>query len=183
MISGEICVSRQLAIGIRVEGSRADMEQTRENPDIQKTRSGQTPGPVGLRRYGCAARDSNPEPADLESAAQSARKYLLVSHNASTCRGVSKPRDLVTWYRPLPCSTATSEQTWSKHGRADSGDRCTAAASSSCACRSVPSTCRASPRTPGTSPSERADGYLRGSGEQVGDRVVEAAQREGRARH
>src|SRR5215469_992221 len=36
MISAEICISRQLAIGIRVEVSRANMEQTWENPDIQK---------------------------------------------------------------------------------------------------------------------------------------------------
>jgi hypothetical protein len=36
MISAETCISRQLGIGIRVEVSQANMEQTWEKPDIQK---------------------------------------------------------------------------------------------------------------------------------------------------
>jgi hypothetical protein len=53
----------------------------------------------------------------LRAAAQSVRKYLLVSDDATSCRTVRQiGRRAAAWCRPLPGRTATSEQTWSKHG-------------------------------------------------------------------
>src|SRR6516165_9165103 len=61
MIGAETCVSRQLAIGIRVEVSRTNMEQTSEKPDIQKRHGvvkpqSSTGAPERVRRQGLEPR-------------------------------------------------------------------------------------------------------------------------------